>query len=144
MDLLTTYKHQSELHVTTALSLISTLYKSTQHPLSLFPSCCVFISRFLATTSNSGDSSASRAQVPSSQPPLQSSAELVAPLLFFTTPRRGQHPVFSGCMRNRCQGNVFTEPLPRNGPDTTATAIHATLLMGADSHIEGRTRTGDV
>jgi hypothetical protein len=45
MDLLTTYTHHSELHVTTALSLISTLYRSSQHPLSLLPVCCVFISR---------------------------------------------------------------------------------------------------
>jgi hypothetical protein len=35
-----------------------------------FPACCVF-SRFLATASNSGDSSASRAQVLSSQTPVQ-------------------------------------------------------------------------
>jgi hypothetical protein len=34
MDLSTTYTHDSEL--ITALSLISTLYKSPQHPLSLF------------------------------------------------------------------------------------------------------------
>jgi hypothetical protein len=34
---LTTYTHHSELQVITALSLISTLYKSSQHPLSLFP-----------------------------------------------------------------------------------------------------------
>jgi hypothetical protein len=49
LDLLTTYTHHSELHVTTALPLISTLYKSPQHPLSLFPTRCVCISRFLVT-----------------------------------------------------------------------------------------------
>jgi hypothetical protein len=32
----TTYTHRLELHVITALSLISTLYKSPQHPLSPF------------------------------------------------------------------------------------------------------------
>jgi hypothetical protein len=92
----TTYAHHLELQVITALSLISTIYKSPQHPLSLFPACRVFINRSLATASNSGDSSASRAQVLSLrltvqnstityqlnysaislQPPLQSSTEL--------------------------------------------------------------------
>jgi hypothetical protein len=49
--------------VNTALSVISTLYKSPQHPLRLFPACYVFNSRSLATASNSGDSLASRAHV---------------------------------------------------------------------------------
>jgi hypothetical protein len=61
----------SELQVIIALSLISTLYKSPQHLLSNFPACCVFTSRSLVTASNSGDSSASRAQV--LQPPMQNS-----------------------------------------------------------------------
>jgi hypothetical protein len=47
---------------------ISTTHKSTQHPLSFFQPA-VFTSRSLATDSNTGDSSASRAQVLSSQPP---------------------------------------------------------------------------
>jgi hypothetical protein len=68
-NLLTTYKHHSELQVITALSLISTLYKPPQHPLSLFSS------RFLVTAFNNGHSSASRAQILSSQSPLQSSIE---------------------------------------------------------------------
>jgi hypothetical protein len=55
LDLMTTYTHHSELPVITALSLISTLYTSPQKPLSLFPACYVFISRSLATASNSGD-----------------------------------------------------------------------------------------
>jgi hypothetical protein len=71
MDLLTTYKHRLQLHVITVLSLIYTLYKSPQHPLSHFPACCVFISRSMVTASNSGDSSASCAQVLSSQPSVQ-------------------------------------------------------------------------
>jgi hypothetical protein len=36
MDLLTTYIHDSKLHAITAPSLISTIHKSPQHPLSLF------------------------------------------------------------------------------------------------------------
>jgi hypothetical protein len=73
--------------------LISTIHSSLEHPLSLFPACCAFNNRSLATASNSGDYSASRAQdllsqrlvkdshqfsqlnqfAISSQPPLQSS-----------------------------------------------------------------------
>jgi hypothetical protein len=67
-DLLTIYTHHSELQVITALSLISTLYKSPQHPLGPSPARCVFISQSLATASNSGDYSASRAKVILSQP----------------------------------------------------------------------------
>jgi hypothetical protein len=63
MDLLIAYIHRSEVQVITALSLFSTLYKSPQHPLSLFPACCVFNSHSLVTASNSGDSSASCAHV---------------------------------------------------------------------------------
>jgi hypothetical protein len=81
--------NHSELQVLTALSLISTIRRSQQHPLSLFTACCFFISRSLATASNSEDSLASRAQILlsvascqvnyraiSSHPPLQSSTEL--------------------------------------------------------------------
>jgi hypothetical protein len=61
--LLTTCTHHSEIQVIRALLLICTFYKSPQHPLSLLQACCVFNSRSLATASNSGDSSASRAHV---------------------------------------------------------------------------------
>jgi hypothetical protein len=59
-----TCTHHSELQVTTAPPLISTIHKSPQHPLSLFPAHCVFTRRFLVTDFNSGDSSTSRAQSP--------------------------------------------------------------------------------
>jgi hypothetical protein len=49
------------------------IYKSPQHLLSPFPACCIFISLSLATASNNGNSSASRAQVSSSDPPVQNS-----------------------------------------------------------------------
>jgi hypothetical protein len=49
MDLLTPYTHDWELQVITAPSLISTILKSPQHPLSLFPAWCVFTSRSLST-----------------------------------------------------------------------------------------------
>jgi hypothetical protein len=90
-NLLTTCTHHSELQVITALLLISTA------PARPFPASCVFNSRSLATASNSGDYSASRAHVVnvrrisrnstlvnwqlnysaiSSQPPLQNSSQL--------------------------------------------------------------------
>jgi hypothetical protein len=46
-----TCTHQSEIQVITALSLSSTIHRSPHHPLSLFPACRVFNSRFLATAS---------------------------------------------------------------------------------------------
>jgi hypothetical protein len=45
----------------------------TTAPAKPFPACYVFTSRFLATASNSGDSSALRAQILSSQTPVQNS-----------------------------------------------------------------------
>jgi hypothetical protein len=67
MDILTIYTHDSK--AITAPPLNSTIHKSPQHPLSLFPLCCVFTSRSLATPYNSGGSSASRTHVHCSQPP---------------------------------------------------------------------------
>jgi hypothetical protein len=74
LDSLTTYTHHSGLQVITALSLMSTLYKSLHA--KFFPACCVSNNRSLATDSNSGDSSASRLQVPLSQSPIQNSYQL--------------------------------------------------------------------
>jgi hypothetical protein len=63
--------HHSELQVITALSLISTIYKSLQATFS--PAFGVSNSRLLETDSNSGNSSASCSQVPSSQHSVQNS-----------------------------------------------------------------------
>jgi hypothetical protein len=132
-----------ELQAITALSLISTFYKSQQHALSIFQPA-VFTGRSLATASNSGDSSASRAQVHlchsrqcntlvncqlnygaiSSQPPLQSSTEMPTPnsldfprcLLYnFSVQTTSKRPFLYCCVRLHLRGNVFTEPLLRNG-----------------------------
>jgi hypothetical protein len=51
--------------------LISTMYKSLQHSLSLFSAFCILTSRFLTTAPNSEDSSSFRSQVPLSQRPMQ-------------------------------------------------------------------------
>jgi hypothetical protein len=71
MDLLTTYTYDSELQAITAPPLISTIHKSSQHPLSHFLACCVLISRSLAAAATSGDSSAFRALVLTSQRTVQ-------------------------------------------------------------------------
>jgi hypothetical protein len=60
MDLLTTFTYHSELQVITALSLISTFYRSLQYSISLLSYWCVLISPYLVTATNSGDSLASR------------------------------------------------------------------------------------
>jgi hypothetical protein len=74
IDLLTTYTHHSELQAITALLLISILY--LQHLLRLFQPAVSSTSRYLATYYNSGDSSASRAEVLLSQPLVQNSCVL--------------------------------------------------------------------
>jgi hypothetical protein len=111
IDLLTTYTHNSELQVITALLVISTLYKLSHHSLSLFPACCSFIIRSITTATNSGGSLVSSPQVLLWQPPVQNSThstrapffsplcrahlncqpstELVVPVLFFITTLHG-------------------------------------------------------
>jgi hypothetical protein len=127
MDLLTTYIHDSELQVIKAPLLISTIHESPQHPLSLFPACCVN-SRSLATASNSGDYSASCAHVftvrrisrnrtlvncqpnysaISSQPPLQSSIQL--PTLNWTLSLTNQELHFT--QQNCTQSRLGVKPL---------------------------------
>jgi hypothetical protein len=53
LDLLTTYTHDPELQAVTVPPQFSAIHISPQHPLSLFPACCVFISCSLAMTLNS-------------------------------------------------------------------------------------------
>jgi hypothetical protein len=72
--------HRSELQVTTVLSLISSRCKSQAHAKSS-PACSVSISCSHTAASNSGDSSASPAQVLSSQPRVQNSTGLTDPEL---------------------------------------------------------------
>jgi hypothetical protein len=113
------FTHDSELQAITAISLISTIHKSL-HAKS-FPAHSVFNSSFLVTDVNSGDSSASRAQVLPSRfqyiTACQVSTELFTPILLGAD-SVGNTP-FPRCMCNRCRGNMFTEPLPRNGSNIT-------------------------
>jgi hypothetical protein len=105
---LTTYTYHLELKVITTLSLISTLQISRE-PAKPSAAYCAFASRSLATASNSGDSSASRAQAlpvqrisrnltlsvtnstvaPSLSLPRRAQLNWIAPIVFFITPRRG-------------------------------------------------------
>jgi hypothetical protein len=87
MDFLITYMHHSELQVITAPLLTATIQRSPQHLLSLFAACCVN-SRSLTTASNSGDSSASRAQVLLTQPPVQNSTDYYWQLIINWIPGR--------------------------------------------------------
>jgi hypothetical protein len=112
-------------------------------PAERFPACCVLTSRSLATASNSGDSSASRAQFLLSQPPLQNSCEYLQvnysaisshsplrsstalPTLLSVIPwaglgsssySPGADPTASTTSNNfSIVLGVFTDPLPRNG-----------------------------
>jgi hypothetical protein len=65
----------TQLETTSNYSAIANLYtfQIITAPTKPFPACCVFMSRSLATASNNGNSSASRAQVLSSQPPVRNS-----------------------------------------------------------------------
>jgi hypothetical protein len=141
MDLLNTHTHNSELQAITAPPLISTIHKSPQHPLILFPAYYIVTSRSLATVPNNGDSSASRAQ--SSLHSLRCRTQLTWLCPLFIIPRHGPHRKHSSsifasscCIINNLlpsNGNVFTEPSPRNGrclqSHRLAIGLYATLQM---------------
>jgi hypothetical protein len=106
-----------------------------------FPACCLFTNRFVATTANSGNSSASRVQVLSTELLVQTflSTVLIAPdVLFISSLHEPYKMPFSYCCLSiRCSGNVFNEPLPRNGHCSLSfyrgryitKAVRATLLI---------------
>jgi hypothetical protein len=76
MALLATYTRDSELQVITALSLILHISQITTLPAKPFEAFYIFTSSSLATASNSGESSASRAQVLLSHPAVYNSCQL--------------------------------------------------------------------
>jgi hypothetical protein len=90
IDLLTTYAHGT----TSNYSAIANLHTSqiTTASAKYFPACCVFTSLSLATASNSGDSSASHAQVLSSQPSVRNSILCLTELCpLLITSQHGPH-----------------------------------------------------
>jgi hypothetical protein len=133
MDLFTTYSHHSELQVITALSLISTNHKSPQHTLSLFPACCVFISRSLVTAltvemlqlpalSFYLHSLGRRTQLSTND--CQLTTNWVAPLYlsynhFARTERKTLFPTVTLLLCICYSEKVFTEPLTKNGLHNT-------------------------
>jgi hypothetical protein len=137
IDLLTTYNTR---HGTTSnYGATANLHNSqiTRAPAKPFSVCCVFTVRSLATASNSRDSSASRAQVLLSQPPVQNSHQCpqLPPANCQQSPldldwhclqHFGSNHIENAvsivvaqqylncCLRIRCRRSVFTEPMPRN------------------------------
>jgi hypothetical protein len=126
LDLLTTYTHDSELQAITAPPIHNSHITTT--PAKPFAACCVNTSRSLVTVCNCGDSSASGLKstlngcfLPTVSFPhrLPYRNDLVAPIVFLTTPLHGPsrkhrfQKYLYCCIRIRCRGNVFTEPLPR-------------------------------
>jgi hypothetical protein len=89
MDLLTTCTHHTELQV-------STLYKSLAHAKSSLFSLDVSWQRLL--TVQILQLPALNYTVISSQPPLQSSNDSIAPSVFFITPRHGPHRKLRSCI----------------------------------------------
>jgi hypothetical protein len=87
LDLLTTYTHDSKLQAITAPSLISTIHKSSQHPLSIFQPAMSSPAVPRYRLVKSGDSSASRAQASLHRLPYRTDS--VAPIVFKITPRHG-------------------------------------------------------
>jgi hypothetical protein len=74
-----------------------------------------FHGRFLVKVSNSADSSASRAQILLSQPPLQSSNDSFVTVYISSARTTSKTPFLYCCLSVRFRGNVFTEPLLTNG-----------------------------
>jgi hypothetical protein len=121
MDLPTSYTHDSELQSVIAPPLISTIHKSA--PVNPFPACFVFTSRFQKTSSNSGDSSASRVQVLFSQPPVQNSTQLIA-----STSRHGPHRKHSSSIVAFVSVAART-CLPSCRPETAAAQITENTVL---------------
>jgi hypothetical protein len=83
------YYLHTRLGTTSTYNAIADLHtlQITATPAKPFPDSCIFTSHSLATASINGDSSASRAEVPSSQPPLQNSTEFIALTFLVITSR---------------------------------------------------------
>jgi hypothetical protein len=73
LDLLTLLRTTSNYIATANLHT----FQIIRSPAKPFSACCVLTGRFLATASNSGDSSTSRIQVLLSQPPMKGGCQLL-------------------------------------------------------------------
>jgi hypothetical protein len=103
---------------------------NTTAPAKPFPTCYVFTSSSLATASNTGYSSASRAQVLPSQPPVQNSTELIAPSILSITSRHEPYRKHRFCIVAFVSAAAGT-CLPSRRPETAAARAseNAVLLL---------------
>jgi hypothetical protein len=146
----------TQIGITSNYNATANLHNSqiTTAPAKLFPAFCVFTSSSLATASNSEDSSVSRPQVLSSQPPVQNSCLLSTllslpcrtqphcqpstdslpcllnyslswPGALVTFPRDGPNSKHSFQQFLYC----FTDPLPRSSRFWFAYCIATTVLI---------------
>jgi hypothetical protein len=114
MDLLTTY---TQLGTTSNYSAIANLHTSqiTTATAKPFLVCCTFISLYLATASNSADSSAWLRLYLHSHPFRNQLNSLLQLSCEFSARTAQQTSFFYCCFRVRCSGNMFTELFPTNG-----------------------------
>jgi hypothetical protein len=81
--------------------------------------CCVFTSRSLATALTVEDLSFTRSGCLHSLPCTSQRTQPTWSLFYNISVNHAETPRFQQslycCVRIRCRGNVFTEPLPRNG-----------------------------
>jgi hypothetical protein len=119
MHLLSTYTHDSELQAITATSLICTLYKSLQHPLSLFQpavsSPAAPWQRLLTVEILQLQELRSYLHnIPYRTPSTVNWTHCSNCTGYNITEQTTQKTRFFYCwVRVRCRGNVFTEPLTR-------------------------------
>jgi hypothetical protein len=125
LDLLTTCTQHSELHFT-----------DHWHRQTSVLNLLVSTIRFLATASNSGDSSASRAQVLLSQPPAQNSCQLTTNWVQGSLPFHTNLPVFSS--QTDFQLNSLTPNQLLHVPSLNWTAENSNLFLWAPSLTRGR------
>jgi hypothetical protein len=113
-----------ELQVITAPSLIFTIQKSPVHALSLFQPA-VSSSRYLATASNNGDLSASRAQILSLQLPVQNSTpNWQLTLRLAATSHQPPSLLFAGWFSNELNLIATSSQSPLQSSTALSTFLH--------------------
>jgi hypothetical protein len=128
----------TRLETTSNYSATASLHNSqiTTAPAKRFPVCCVFTSRSMATACNSGDSSASRAQVFSSQPPVQNWSKL-KPRPLLITSQHGPHTKHSSISAPSLRSCLIADKtVPSPCPETALVYPPISLSL----HSNGSTR----
>jgi hypothetical protein len=133
LDLLTTLTYNALLHLNTAPSLISTIYRSLAHKLSIFhpavSSLVVGWWRLLTMASPLlQNSSPLWMAAPFQQPILTSTVLLITPLHELSINKVFQRYLYC-CIRIRCHRNVFTELLPGTSIVAYASVATGTCLL---------------